>query len=162
MLLAAASVPSGIELREIDDLSSVRPDYDFDQTSKVPASELVTMFNTQHRDYAANIIDGVIVIRPADGRVSFLDQPSTIAGRIEVTGLLTAAKAVFVPLDPRMTGPAVSSMLGDVDRGENARIVLTGALKGKNVLNLLNDIVRRSDEWQNRQVRVLSRRRCYR
>jgi hypothetical protein len=160
MLLATASVPSGIELKEGDEFyPSVNPDYTMNVTNTVPVTDLVKMFNSQHHDYRATTVDGVLVIRPLEGRVRYLDEPSPIKGHTAVVGLMTAAKHVFLPLQPGLLGPTVGSRLGEGDRGEDAHVALDGVGSQK-VMDSLNQIVRQvprtwyvvsrqvGDEWQ--------------
>src|SRR2546426_11462399 len=60
VLLAEASVPSGLEIREPGD-SHARPvPYsDSDSGRRVPATQLTAAFNAAHSDYKAALMNGV-------------------------------------------------------------------------------------------------------
>lgn len=157
MLLANASVPSGLELRDIDDVPPLnRPDFNLARTPRVPASDLVRAFDSQHSDYRAILIDGVFVIRPVDRPVRFLDEPSSLTSPIAVTGILTAARRIFSPLDPALSdGRGIMGSFINVppeELGENLPITVDG---GRRVIDDLNQIVRQSA----RMWYVVTRRR---
>jgi hypothetical protein len=146
MLLANASVPSGLELLDIDDVRPLkRPDFSLDRTAKIPANDLVKAFNSQHSDYHATLMDGVFVIRPVVRPVRFLDQPCALNSPIVVTGLLSAARRLFAPLDPSLsnglgtTGSFVNAAPDEL--GENIPITVDG---DRRVIDNLNQIVRQS------------------
>ena len=137
--LADASIPAGLEMKELDDGPPLRPAVEIDPKQRVPLDGLVTTFNAQHRDYRAVVMrGGVMVIRPAKGRLSFLDEPSAISQKITVTGLMAAARQVFDALDP---GLASRPILNSMERkGDDIPVVLDGT-GGRTVMDTLNQIV---------------------
>jgi hypothetical protein len=158
-LLADASIPSGIEFRESDDIYPGPIDFNLDRNRTAADGELVRTFNDWHRDYHAVLMDGVFVIRPADGTVRFLDERSMIDLPVTVTALPTggmgAERRLFSPLDPGLLGPTGGSSC----RVDNDPILLDGS-GGRNVIDLLNQIAlqaratwyvttrKHADDWQ--------------
>jgi hypothetical protein len=145
-LLANASVPSGLEIREADDLyPKPPPDYTLDLTQQVPASDVVKAFNAQHRDYQAAVLDGVFVIRPADASVRFLDEPSTIRPVVTIIGAMAAMRRVFAALDPELSGVVLNSLGHE---GENTPVALDGTGNHK-VIDTLNQVAKQTrSTWQ--------------
>ncbi len=146
MALAYASVPSGLEIRESDDIPpSARPEFKIDPAQNIHASELAKAFNSNRSDYRAVVMGEVLVIRPTEDRMPFLDLPSTIDSPLRVTGLMAAARQVFSALDPGLRGPVLNSMGRESD---TIPIVLDGGGAHK-VIDTLNQIVlqARSRTW---------------
>ena len=145
MLMANASIPSGIEIRHADATHFRRLRFDQVSGSTVPVSTLVDQFNTTHADYRASMKDGVLVIRPVERTTRFLDERSTLQP-VQVTGVMNALTRVFGQLVPSLAVPSASlgSFLGGVppDLGENVTIDLNGA--GRPVLDVLIDIVKQA------------------
>jgi hypothetical protein len=140
-LLATASVPSGIEVKEADDRFAEVPSNDVSSTQSVTEESVVTAFNQAHEDYVATLIDDVFVIRPVGASVEFLDRPSTLSGHVIVVGILQAERTIFSPLDITLLQPAVGSGLGrEAAKGLVARLLLDGT-GGRRVIDTLNQIV---------------------
>lgn len=139
MALAYTSTPSGLEIRETDDVMPSRPPaFDIDPKQRVPLAELVTTFNAQHRDYRAVVMrGGVTVVRPVKGTLPFLDEPSSLSQVVTITGVMAAARQVFAAVDPGLMGPILNS-LGH--KGEDLPVVLDGS-GGRTVIDTLNQIV---------------------
>jgi hypothetical protein len=136
--LAAASVPAGLEIRHSDDvLPSPWPPAFRDSKRRVPIADVLAAFNAARQDYRGVAAKGgVVVLRPADGRLPFLDQGSTIPAGTTVTGVMAAARRVFSQLDPALTGAVAGS--GSM-KGAGIRIALDGS-DGRTVLDTLNQI----------------------
>lgn len=138
--LAYASIPSGLEIRESDDvMPSPSPGaFDIDREQRVSLDGLIATFNAAHPDYYAVVMrGGVTVVRPIKGTLPFLDQPSSLSNVVTVTGALAAARLVFTAVDPRLAGPILNS-LGH--KGEDIPVVLDGS-GGRTVVDTLNQIV---------------------
>lgn len=149
VVLAQESIPTGIELRESDNVYPAPfPQSERDRTAMVPLSDVARAFNEHHREYQASVTDGVFVIRLADSTPRFLDEQSTIRTPVLLTGVMDAERAVFAPLDPTLRGPAIGGGLGQrAAQGLGARITLGGS--AKSVADTLNDIVRQvPGAWQ--------------
>src|SRR6266498_3992684 len=69
MALAYASIPSGLEIRESEDVRPSRaPAFDLKGEQRVSLDDLVATFNAEHRDYHAVVMPGgVTVVRPIKG-----------------------------------------------------------------------------------------------
>lgn len=145
MLLAHAHVPAGLEVHASDQAPQAKPVFQFEREPVVPLTTLARAFNAHHDVYQAAIMNGVFVVRPTAGRVSFLDTDSTLR-HVEVMGVMNAAQNVFGDLDPRLRyGQAVAGSYlnyDPADAGEQAVISLDG--RGRTYIELLNDIVRQS------------------
>jgi hypothetical protein len=145
MMLAHASVPAGVELRASDAKPRGRPDFGFRTEPAITTAALADAFNVTHIDYRATLSDGVLVIRPTGPTAPFLDRPSGI-GRVEVTGVMEAARQLFAGLDPRLAAPGgrISSgiNLDPSQSGDDVRLVLDGT--GRTVIDVLNQIARQS------------------
>lgn len=146
MLLTAASVPAGLEVRSADATPrGGQPDFHFDREPLVSLPELVDVFNARHSEYRATIIDGVFVMRPADRTAAYLDSPTSI-GKLKVTGVMMAGRRVFASLDPRLVagGGILGSYinLDSAQAGEDLVISLDG--QGRLVIDLLNQIASQS------------------
>ena len=136
--LAAASMPSGFEIKEADDgppSEKATPPVDPDR--KVVMTDVIRAFEDRHPTYRARMIRGVLVVRPVEDALAFLDEPSTIYPPVTVTGIMAAARRVFVPLDARLAGAGLGSggRLGDF-----APVALDGS-GGRTVIDTLNRIV---------------------
>lgn len=145
MMLAHASVPAGVELRASDATPRGRPDFGFKREPVITTAALADAFNDTRTDYSAALSDGVLVIRPTGSRASFLDRPSGI-GRVEVTGVMNAARRLFAGLDPALaaSGGTIGSAinLDPSQRGDDVKLVLDGT--GRPVIDVLNQIARQS------------------
>ena len=138
MALAYASVPSGLEIRESDDVMPSRLlEFHVDPKERLPVEDLITTFNAQHRDYRAVVMRGVIVVRPVKGTLPFLDEPSPLSREVTVTGLMAAATRVFAAVDPSLTGPILDSM----GRKSDEIPVRLDSRGGRTVIDTLNQIV---------------------
>jgi hypothetical protein len=149
-LLANASIPAGIEVKASDDVYPMRPaSYNRNEPKQVPISDLVTAFNTHHSDYTATLMADAIVVRPVDGRASFLDHPSTIDPPVTIVGVMDAERAIFAPLDARLLGPAIGGGLGrEAARGLSTSFTLDGT-GGRRVIDTLNQLARQMlGAWQ--------------
>lgn len=141
-LLASASIPSGIEVRQPDDTYPGPPRAGTQPSERtVSAEELMQAFNAAHEDYRAVLMDGVFVIRPVRGRSAFLDVPSSIDPPTTVAGTMEAERRIFSPLDPRLLGPAIGGGIGrEAARGLSTHFILDGTA-GRRVIDTLNQIV---------------------
>jgi hypothetical protein len=149
-LLADASVPCGIELREADDVYPELPSKPaLDRSRRVPIEDFVRAFNSARRDYRASLTDATIVIRPTTGILPFLDSPSAIAEPVTVTGTMDALRRVFSPLDSRLLGPTIGTGIGsEVAKNLTRPFVLDGS-GGRRVIDTLNQIARQvPGAWQ--------------
>jgi hypothetical protein len=144
-LLANASIPAGIEIRERDsNPATTLLDYSHSLSSQVAAADVVRSFNAEHSDYRASIVDGVFVIRPVNGTAHFLDQPSSIDHIVTVDGPMAALRRVFAQLDPRLLGPVLNSYEGE----HAAKVVLNGSA-AHSVLQMLGQVTKQTKKtWQ--------------
>lgn len=103
--LAGASVPSGFEIKEADDgPPSEMATAPVDPNLKVAMTDVIRAFEDRHPSYRARMIRGVLVVRPVEGALAFLDEPSTIYPPVKVVGIMAAARRIFVPLEPSLAG----------------------------------------------------------
>lgn len=159
LLAAHARLPVGLELHESDDPQPFRPTVrlpepdDVEQT--VSLSTVIATFNSTHRDYRAELVDGVMVVRPRVGRAAFLDGPSGLESVVTVTGVPAALRTIFSPLDPGLLGPWVGSGSGRHALDDlTAQLTIDGS-PGHTVLSTLNQILeQRQAGWY-----VVTRRR---
>jgi hypothetical protein len=141
MALANASVPAGLEIRESDDVPpDARPTSKVDREREVPVSEVVKAFEARRRDYRVVVMQGVLVIRPIDGTLSFLDEASTIDPPVSVVGVMASVRRVLSPLDPRLSGVVLNSY---GRKGEDVPVMLDGS-GGRQVIDTLNQIVKQA------------------
>jgi hypothetical protein len=136
--LAGAAVPSGFEIKEADDGPPSAPAAGLvDPQQKVALTEVISAFEGRHPGYRARMTAGVLVVRPVEDALPFLDEPSTIYPAANVTGIMDAARRVFLPLDPRLSGP----VLNGIGRpGDQVPVALDGS-GGRTVIDTLNQIV---------------------
>ena len=149
-LLSQTGVPAGLELREADRprRGDFRPQWQPEALAKQDSISLdvvLAEFNKTQRTYRAEFVDGVVNVRPAERRATYLDS-SAVTGTIRERGLMNVAGRLFEPLSPAIqsaSGGRISvlpSPLGvDIDRGENIDIGLE--VTGKTVVRLLNELV---------------------
>ncbi len=138
MALAYASIPAGLEIRESDDVVPSRPPaFAIDRKQTVSLDGLVATFNAAHPDYHAVVMRGVTVVRPINGTLSFLDEPSSLSQVVTVTGAMAAARRVFAAVNPGLTGPILNSM---GHKGDDIPVVLDGS-GGRTVIDTLNQII---------------------
>ncbi len=145
MMLSHAGVPAGLEIRAADYGPIRRPDLEFTSEPRVTLTDVVAAFNAAHTDYRAKLIENVLVIRPVRATALYLDQQSS-AGRIDITGVMGAARRIFAPLDRTLDAPGgiIGSRIGvdGVQAGDNVRIRLNG--EGRTNEQLLNEVVSES------------------
>ena len=154
-MLATACVPSGIELREIDDVYTsgrpeVTPDTHFDLETRIPANRVADAFNENHREYRADWMEGVMVIRPREGQVAFLDEPSELTETFEIVGVMNAARRILCQLQSSLcSGVVLGSQIGSLETaGFHDHIRLDPANRPR-VIDMLNQIVRQSPRTWN-------------
>jgi hypothetical protein len=158
--LATAFVPSGIELREIDDVyvnghPEVTPSTHFDLDARVSADRLVDAFNEYHAAYHAEWMGGVFVIRPSEGRVAFLDAPSELPATIEVIGAMNAGRRILCQLDSSFcSGVVLGSQLGSLETAGVFDYVRLNGTDHPRVIDTLNQIVGQSPRTWNVVTRV--------
>ncbi len=142
LLAVHARVPVGLELHDDDDpqpfrLSVKRPDPGVVEES-VPLATVIDAFNSAQREYRAELMDGVMVVRPRTGRAAFLDGASGLEAVVTVTGVTQALRTVFSPLDPGLAGPWVGSSYGPLE-DLTSQVTIDGS-PGRTVMNTLNQI----------------------
>jgi hypothetical protein len=147
MLLAHASVPSGVVLSE----SATQhppgpPDFTFKRGPTISTEELAKVFNARHPQYRAVLIDDVFVIGPAGGLPSYLNRTSGLQ-RMEIVGVMSATRRVLAALDPafaRKEGGILGSTINlDAEqRGDSTRIVFDGT--ERRVIDGLNTIAKQA------------------
>jgi hypothetical protein len=147
MMLAHASVPSGAVLPEsITQHPSGPPDFAFERDAAISARELAIAFNGRHPQYRAEVIDGVLVICPADGLPSYLKRTSGLPP-MDIVGVMDAARRVLAGLDPAFAKPqggviGSSINLDAEQRGDSTRIVFDGT--ERRVIDGLNTIAKQA------------------
>jgi hypothetical protein len=143
--LAEMSVPAGVEIRRIDNAWFSQLESNIDRKATVALQEVIQAFNKSHREYQAQLMDGVLVVRPIQRTATFLDQSSTLQ-RVDVTGVRTALDRVFAQLKPALAGAGgrTGSYLGGAadDFGDQTVISLDGI--DRRVIDVLNQIVRQA------------------
>ena len=137
--LASASVAAGFELKEADDgPPSGQAIAAGGRDQKVTLPDVAKAFEARHLEYRASTLQGVLVVRPVQGVLPFLDEPSAIYPRVTVKGVMGAARRIFLPIDPRLSGPGLNT-LGPPS--EEVPVTLDGS-SGRKVIDTLNQIVR--------------------
>ena len=96
---------------------------------------VLAAFNGQREDYRAVAAKaGPVVIRPAAGRLAFLDAASDISSTVTVIGIMAAARRVFTPLDATLAGPvqAPGHVWVVTTRQDGGRVVMSafGYIRG--------------------------------
>ena len=135
--LAGASVPSGFEIKDADDgPPSELATAPVDPNRKVAMADVIRAFEDRHSGYRARMIRGTLVVRPVEGALAFLDEPSTIYPPVKVTGIMEAARRIFLPLDARLAGAG----LGVGRPGDFVPVAIDGS-GGRTVIDTLNQIV---------------------
>jgi len=152
-LLATAHVPAGIELKEADDVYArghpeFDPTFNFDETSRIPAPDLVNAFNAKHCCYHAGWMNGVFVMRPVEGRTTFLDQPSSIKESVHITGAMDAARRVMCQLDASLCAGATGGVLGNMETAGSFDLVTIDGT-GTSGIDTFNQLVRQSPRAWN-------------
>jgi hypothetical protein len=145
MALSDAAIPNGLETRGPAQRPRQKPDFDLARQSTVPLRQVVNEFNKSHADYQAEIVDGVVVVRPQGNKAAYLDAPSTVEPG-PVDGAMTAARKIFRGLDPRLGdgGGIVGSSINTSadERGEFNTVLLDG--HGRSVIGVLNQLAKQS------------------
>jgi hypothetical protein len=154
-MLATVLVPSGVELRETDDVyvaghPEFTPATRFDLQTRIPADTVVDAFNASHTDYRAMWLDGVFIVRPKEGRVEFLDTPSTLAATITITGAMDAARRILCQLDATLcSGGVGGSQLGSMAAAGFFDLITLDGTNHPLVIHTLNQLVRQSPRAWN-------------
>ena len=142
--LADLSIPAGLELRKQDRFAGSSETVIPDSPAR-SVEELARLFSAAHSDYSATVVDGTMVVRPAQNRSEYLDGAAPLLS-VTVRGLMRVTEKLFAPLNPGLDaeGARAGSVLGpvgvEVDRGENLEIRLD--TRGKTVLETLTAIAR--------------------
>jgi hypothetical protein len=145
MSLVDNFVPTGIEVRGSPiGPREPMPAFDLDRQNVVPVTDVIQGFNTAHSDYRATWTDNVILIRPIERRLRFLDSAAGFVTMTVQDPLLALAR-VFEPIEPRLGGRtrAGSSMASRTERGADITVTLVGA--GQSVVQVLNQLATQSD-----------------
>ena len=148
--MIARVTPAGFEMRESDDVAPLRSTAVPEGQSTVALTEVVDAFNRVHRSYHAEIMNGVLVVRPIDRRVTFLDRPSPIREPTTQIGVMRAIRFVLSPLNPRLLdGVVIGSTLGlHAFEGLSRSIALDGS-QPRRVIDTLNQVaVQAPGAWQ--------------
>jgi hypothetical protein len=142
MLLANASIRSGLEVKEVDNLAVTRPpSRPKGGIKQVPRELLIEALKAQKPRYQASWVGDVLVIRPATGRVRFLDSASPIQMRTTVVGVMQALRTILSPLDERLLTPGVGTGKGfEALKALTANITLDGSNR-RTVIDTLNQVV---------------------
>jgi hypothetical protein len=146
MMLADASIPSGIVIRESTlQRPRGRPDFASAPLLGVATDELAKFFNDYHQQYRATLLGDVLVISGADGLPAYLTRDTSV-GRTEIIGIMTATRRVIAGTDSKNVdagGTIGSSINADSDqRGDSKRIVFDGTQR--RVIDGLNAIARQA------------------
>jgi hypothetical protein len=146
MLLAHASVPSGVVLPESATLRPRLPDFSFKRNPILPTEELAKAFNARHPQYRATLIDDVLVIGSAGGLPSYLERRSGLQPTA-VVGVMMATRKVLAALDTAFAntkgGTIDSRITLDAEQsGDSIRIVFDGT--ERRVIDDLNTIAKQA------------------
>lgn len=146
-LLAEAAVPAGLEIKQPERFRPASKAYDIDRDSTTSVAELIKVFNLSNRDYRAESMADVVVIRPAERKAAYLDSsapPGWISGR----GLMSMTEKLFAPLHPTLAisggrpGSLLSPMGMEIDRGENVQLTVDATRR--RVIDVLNEIAKQA------------------
>lgn len=145
--LAARVTPSGFETRELDDVAPLRSTAVPEGQATATLTELVAAFNRANRIYRAESIDGVLVVRPVEGRSRLLDSPSPIIQPTTQIGVMASIRRILLPSDPE--GVRAGSAMGlRAAEGLSKPITLDGS-GSRRVLDTLNQVaVQTPGAWQ--------------
>jgi hypothetical protein len=122
--LAAARVPAGLEVRDVDRPRSGHGQAFAPASPSLSLDDLVFEFNTAHPAYRGAVLNNVIAIGPLTSRARFLDAPVP-PGRLVATGLMAALRKLFEPLDHTLspTGGVLGSQIGSaVEIGNQVKV----------------------------------------
>ena len=141
VLAANASIRAGLEVKEGDNAGSGVSAPLQDQRTQIPRDQLVAAFNARRPAYHAAWVGDVLLIRPAIGRMEFLDSPSPIQTPTTTVGLTQALRTIFSPIKPRPPNSvAVGSALGnEAGKALTERFTLDGS-NGRTVIDTLNQV----------------------
>jgi hypothetical protein len=160
-ILTQVGIPAGLEIRQSKYIQHGRTpsQWNYEQWTAerlaqqrlVPIEQLVAAFNQHHPDYQAAMLDGVLVIRPTDRPLAYLDGRGP-TGQLRAVGLMNLADKVFVPIDSSLDVPGriVSELTPagiDVDFGHGVELVIDAS--ARLVIDVLNEVVRqaRGHSW---------------
>ena len=137
-----ASVRAGIELKEIDNAAVSRaPARPRGETKQVPREELVAAIHARKPGYQAAWDGDVLLIRPVNGRLKFLDSPSTLTSPTTIVGVMQSLRTIMAPLDARLLRPAIGTGRGwEALKALSANITVDGS-NGRTVIDTLNQVV---------------------
>ena len=135
-ILSEAGIPAGLEVREADVKQPRIRERSLASGGQAPSNvspaELIAAFNKSNSEYVAVLQDGVVLIRPVNGRSEYLNT-RPFSGSIAGTGLMRVSEKIFVPLDRNLDLPGgrAGSHIGqpgvDVDYGDGLRIAVDAA-----------------------------------
>jgi hypothetical protein len=136
--LANASIPVGVETSVAERLPHRKPALNLVREPSLSVDALASAFNSSHTNERAEVLNGVLVIRPVTRRARYLDQPLP-DGDLVLTGAMFTLRRIFAGLDPRLdSGGIVGSRLaGPEESGDDVTITLT---PGGTVLRALNEM----------------------
>ena len=143
--LAQAGIPIGLELHAADRDPGPKRDRTDPLHPSVSIPALVEAFNRSHTSYRAASMDGVLVIRPANGHHSYLESPLTLKDPV-VTGAMAALRVIFGPIDVQLNAPGGivgSRFVTPEESGDHVTITLP---PGTTVISALNTLVKQSGQ----------------
>lgn len=142
LLVANASIRAGFEIKEADNarvgVSSRPPTGELKQVSR---EQLVTAFNARKPGYRAVWVGDVLLIRPALGRLEFLDSGSPIQTPTTIVGVSAALRTIFSPINPRPPNAVAAGVATGIEAGKamTKEFTLDGS-NGRTVIDTLNQV----------------------
>lgn len=143
MVLVNASVPVGLEVLPSDKLPPSKPDFTIEQKDVSDLAAVVSVFNRSHAQYEAELIEGVVVIRPIARKTTYLDRPIEV-GHEAMTGAMLAIRRIFADIVPG--GDSPGGILGSRFTGaeEAGAYVTISLVTADTVLDAINEVARQA------------------
>jgi hypothetical protein len=147
--MIAMVIPAGFEMRESEDVAPKTFAKIPEGQTTVPVGDLVAAFNRVNRSYRAEMLDGVFVVRPINGRYEFLDSASPITEPTKQIGVIRSLRIVFSPLDAALLKPSLGSVMGKRAVEAFSTPILLDGSKSRRVIDTLNQIAAQAPgAWQ--------------
>jgi hypothetical protein len=142
LLVANASIRAGLEVKEADNarvgVTSRPPTGEIKQVAR---EQLVIAFNARKPGYRAAWVGDVLLIRPALGRLEFLDSGSPIQTPTTTVGVGAALRTIFSPINPTPPNAVTPGAASGVESGKamTKEFTLDGS-NGRTVIDTLNQV----------------------
>src|SRR5688572_26033167 len=118
----------------------------FDVQSRAPVQDFLSAFNASQESYSAEVMDGIVLLRPRSGRAMYLES-RPLTGVIQARGLMIMMATLTAAMEGRVLSGGIAasdiSPVGvEVDRATSVEFSVNA--DGKTVLEVLSAVAQQA------------------